>query len=80
MIRQLAQAASLEAIQVRSPVLPLRGLGLRRFARRVPIVVIRQVISRLINFAFHDNQPKVVTPNMVAVLRKVQGSVNRNLI
>ena len=80
MIRQFAQAASLEAVQVRSPVLPVWGLGLRRFIRRVPIVLIRELISRLVNFAFHDNQPKVVTPNMVAVFRKPQGAAKRTSI
>ncbi len=69
-VHQLAYAAGLDVAQIRSPAFPVFGLGLRRFCRRVPIVLIREFVSAIINVAFHDNQPKVITPNTLVVLRR----------
>jgi hypothetical protein len=69
-IEQLAQAANLDVVQVRPPVFPLLGLGVRRFCRRLPVALLRAVASKAINLAFNDNQPRVMTPNMVVVLRR----------
>lgn len=69
-IRQLAELGGLSVAQIRSPVLPLRGIGLRRWLRRAPIVAARSLVTRLIRPTFHDNQPTVITANMLVVLRK----------
>ena len=69
-VRQYAVAAGLEVVQIRPPAFPLLGMGMRRLFRRAPIALLRRVVAAFVNIAFHDNQPRVVTPNMVAVLRK----------
>jgi hypothetical protein len=68
-VYQLAMECGLDVVQVRSPVFPLSGMGVRTFFRRAPIALVRAFVSRIVNLVFHDNQPKVVTANMLIVLR-----------
>jgi SAM-dependent methyltransferase len=70
MVHQLVQGSGLEVVDVRCTAFPITGLGMRRFLRRLPVVVVRALVSRLLNAAFNDNQPRIMTPNMVMVLRK----------
>lgn len=69
MVHQLAVVAGYRVVQLRAPVLPVRGLGLVRWARRCALVVCRRVVTRFINLVFHDGQPRIVEPNMVMVLQ-----------
>lgn len=69
-VQQLAAAAGMEVVQTRSPVLPVRGIGLRRALRRAPIIAARALVTPMIRLTFHNNHPTVITANMIAVLRK----------
>lgn len=69
-MRQLAAGAGLEIVQIRSPVLPLRGGGLRRGVRRTLVASVRAMTTSLVRVAYHDNQPTVITANMLVVMRK----------
>lgn len=70
MVHQIASACGFDVVQVRPPVFPLAGIGLKRLVRRLPIAVARSLISKAINLIFNDNQPRVLTPNMLVVLEK----------
>ena len=72
-IRQLAAQAGLEVVQIRAPVLPLRGVGVRRWLRRAPLLAGRALASALVRTLFHDGQPTVIAANMVVVLRTPPG-------
>jgi SAM-dependent methyltransferase len=69
-IQQIAQKASLEVCQIREPVMPLRGIGLRRLVRRFPIWLGRKIIARILRVLYYDNRPCVIAPNMLVVLRR----------
>jgi len=72
MIRQMCVHSGLQIKQVRSPVLPLFGLGIFKFIRRLPIHLLRGLLSRIINLTYNDNNPRVITANMLIVLQKVE--------
>lgn len=72
-VRQLAAVTGFDVDQVRAPAFPMTGLGLRTFCRRAVVALARSVISRIVNLAFHDNQSRVLSPNMLVVLRKAAG-------
>ncbi len=69
-VRQLASLTGFEVIDIGSPRLPILGLGLVRAIRRGGVRLVQTIIARLINLVFHDGQPRVITANMVFVLRK----------
>ena len=69
-IRQLAIGTGLQVQQVRAPVLPLTGIGASRLLRRLPIVLLRALLSKAINLIYNDNAARVMAPNMLVVLRK----------
>lgn len=69
-VQQLASGAGLTVIQIRPPVLPVWGLGLRKAVRRVGVLLIRAIIGRMLRIAFLGNAPCVLTENMVIVLAK----------
>lgn len=69
-VRQLAVRHEFHVADIGPPRLPLRGVGLRRAARRVLVLSAQKVVARLINATFHHNQPRVITSNLVFVLRK----------
>lgn len=69
MVAQLALRAGLKVEQARAPVLPLKGVGWRRALRRAPVRLARALIAALLRIVYFDNQPRVVDPNMLIVLR-----------
>lgn len=69
-IRQLASQSGFDVIEIGSPKLPLSGVGFRRALRRAAIVFSQKIIGSLINLIFHEGQPRVITPNLVFLLRK----------
>ena len=69
-VRQLAAQSGFDVIEIGSPKLPLRGVGFRRALRRAAIVFAQKIIGSLINLIYHEGQPRVITPNLVFVLRK----------
>jgi SAM-dependent methyltransferase len=73
-IHQLAVRCGFEVLTVGPPMLPVRGVGLRRVIRRALLRAARSVTARFINAVFHDNQPRVITSNLVFVLRRPAGS------
>jgi SAM-dependent methyltransferase len=69
-VRQLAVKHGLQVDDIGSPRLPLRGVGVRRAVRRVLLLSAQKLIARVVNTVFHNNQPLVITSNMVFVLSK----------
>lgn len=71
--RQLAMEAGLEAYQVRSPVLPVRGLGPVRAARRMAVRLMQTLAFSFVRHVLIGEGNAVVSANMVVVLRKEEG-------
>lgn len=69
-IHQLASQTGFEVMDVGPPQYPILGLGLVRAIRRGCIRLAQMIIARFINLVFHDGQPRVITANLVFVLRK----------
>ncbi len=70
-VRQLAAQSGFDVVEIGSPRLPLWGVGFRRALRRAVIVAAHKTIGSFINRAFHEGQPRVITPNLVFILRKM---------
>jgi SAM-dependent methyltransferase len=68
--RQLAMDAGLEVCQVRSPVLPVWGLGLVRATRRMAVRLTQTLVFSVVRHVLMGNASAVVSPNMIVVLRK----------
>lgn len=68
--RQLAMEAGLEVYQVRSPVLPVLGLGPVRAARRIAVRSAQTLAYSFVRHVLMGNGSAVVSPNMIVVLRK----------
>lgn len=69
-VRQFASQTGFEVIDVGPPRFPVFGLGLIRAVRRTGVRLAQAVFARVINFVFHDGQPRVITANLVFVLKK----------
>ncbi|MEM7212822.1 MAG: class I SAM-dependent methyltransferase, partial [Pseudomonadota bacterium] len=69
-VLQYCVATGMQAEQIRHPVLPLTGVGVKRMLRRAPIAVVRWVTRKFVRMFFYDGQPRVVDPNMVIVLSR----------
>lgn len=69
-VRQLASICDFDVVHIGPPSLPVRGIGFKRAVRRVTLLSAQRIVARAINLIFHDNQPRVITPNLVFVLRK----------
>jgi len=69
-IRQLASQTGFDVIDIGPPRLPMLGLGPVRALRRGGIRLAQWIVARLINLIFHDGQPRVITANLVFVLKK----------
>ena len=67
-VEQLALKTGYSVAQIRAPRLPVFGVGLLRGLRRAALNLARLTTGRLINLIYHDNQNRVVDPNMVIVL------------
>ena len=73
MVRQFCLATGLRPHQIRGPVLPIQGLGLRRAMRRAAVRAARAFVATFVRVAYMDNQPRVIDPNMLIVLEKSDG-------
>ncbi len=68
--RQLAMEAGFEVCQVRSPALPVWGLGPVRAARRMAVRLTQTLAFSFVRHILMGNSGAVVSPNMIVVLRK----------
>jgi 2-polyprenyl-3-methyl-5-hydroxy-6-metoxy-1,4-benzoquinol methylase len=69
-IRQLVDKAGLDVVCVREPAMPLRGLGLRAFLRRLAVVTGRRVIYPIVTNVLMGGGRPILTPDLVFVLEK----------
>lgn len=72
-IRQLAIEAGFEPWQVRSPSLPICGLGPVRAARRLAVRLAQMLVFSFVRKVLMGNDTAVLSPNMIVVLRKKGG-------
>jgi SAM-dependent methyltransferase len=68
--RQLAMEAGLEVCQVRSPVLPVWGLGPVRAMRRMATRLVQTLAFSIVRHVLMGHGTAVLSPNMIVVLRK----------
>lgn len=68
-IRQMADMLDMQVIAIKEPAFPVFGHGLAAALRRSGVSIVRSIVTRLINAAYHGNESMVLTPNLVAVLR-----------
>lgn len=71
--RQLAMEAGFKVCQVRSPVLPVWGLGLVRAGRRMAVRLMQTLAFSFVRHVLMGEGSAVVSPNMIVVLRKEGG-------
>ncbi len=71
-VQQIAIAAGLELVSMTGAALPLRGVGLRRASRRIPVLLVRRLIFGLFRAAFYANTARVLDPNAVAIFANPQ--------
>ena len=69
-VRQLAEQTGFDVMDIGPPSLPIFGNGYVRALRRLGICFAQSVVAKLINLVFHDGQPRVITANLVFVLKK----------
>lgn len=67
---QLAAQTGFDVIDIGPPKLPIFGLGWKRTIRRGAIRLAQSIVTQSINLVFHDGQPRVITANLVFVLKK----------
>ena len=58
-----------DLVQVRSPVLPVRNIGMLRALRRIGVILVQKIVGKLIRVAFQDNRRSVISSNMIFVFR-----------
>jgi SAM-dependent methyltransferase len=68
-VRQLARQTGFEATQIRSPVLPKSGYGVR-VLRRAGVSILQFVVFGFIRTVLMGNSSAVVSPNMIVVLKR----------
>lgn len=69
-VQQLAVSLNYQVVSIRSPALPLRGLGLVTLFKRGLVQSLRAIIYPVINNVLMDGGKWVLSPTMVCVLRK----------
>lgn len=69
-VRQLAMEAGLAVCQIRSPVLPICGLGFVSAARRIVVCLTRALVFAFVRHILMGNGRAMISPNMIIVLRK----------
>lgn len=74
MVRQIAAMVQLDVVQVRRPEFPIMGMGAVRALRRAAVFSMQSVAAVFVRYAFHGGQRTIISPDMVAVLRKPAGS------
>lgn len=67
---QLAYKTGFEVVDIGPPRFPIIGVGYFRAMRRSSILVARSLIAKFINLIFHDGESRVITANMVFILKK----------
>ena len=67
-IRQMAGMLNMQVQAIKEPAFPIAGLGLAVALRKSGVSIVRSMVTRLINAAYHGNEPMVLTPNLVAIL------------
>ena len=65
---QMAMKTGFRVVQIRPPAFPVFGLGTKSALKRIVVLALRGLLTRIVNLSFHDNQKRVVEPNMVLVL------------
>jgi predicted SAM-dependent methyltransferase len=70
MIRQLAMAIGFEVEVIRSPSLPIMGLGIKTLFRRLIIRIVRRLSYPFVINIFMGGGKLVLTPNLLFVLKK----------
>jgi SAM-dependent methyltransferase len=69
-MRQLAEEVGLDVKQIRSPVLPVTGLGMLRGLRRTCVLLVQFIVFWFVRTALMSNSGAVVSPNMFVVFRR----------
>jgi 2-polyprenyl-3-methyl-5-hydroxy-6-metoxy-1,4-benzoquinol methylase len=69
-LRQIGALTHLDVVVTKDAAFPVWGMGVAVFLRRVVIRCARAVIGKFVRLVFYGNEPMVIHPNMVAVLRK----------
>lgn len=69
-VRHLAMEAGLEVVQIRSPVVPVWGLGIRRATVRALLLPLRRLSYFFVRNVLIGRRAAVLSPNMVVLLRK----------
>ena len=72
-VRQLAMEVGLDVCHVRSPVLPVWGLGPVRAVRRLTVRLMQTVAFSFVRHVLMGDASAVLSPNMIVVLRKEEG-------
>ena len=73
-IRQLAEEAELQVVDVRAPAFPVVGLGGVRAIRRLVVRGLRSATDLVVGRLLMATTSSVATPNMVAVLQQRRAS------
>lgn len=73
LVRQMCATAGLRVVCLKGAAFPIRGFGATKAVRRLMVLGARAVIGRLINAAYHDNQPRVIEPTLVMCLQPPAG-------
>jgi SAM-dependent methyltransferase len=68
--RQLGLESGLEVFQVRSPVLPIWGLGPVRALRRIAVRLMQGVAFAFVRNVLMGHKGAVLSPNLIVVFRK----------
>jgi SAM-dependent methyltransferase len=74
-VRQLAMEVGLDVCHVRSPVLPVWGLGPVRAARRLAVRLMQTLAFSFVRHVLMGDASAVLSPNMIVVLRKEEGQI-----
>lgn len=73
-IRQLAAEAGLSVVCLKEPSVPMRGLGVRKAARRAIVRMLKAPIVVMVRVLFHGGQRTIITSNLVFVLQRAAQS------
>ncbi len=69
-VRQIAMETGFQVEDIRSPVLPLMGMGVKTFLRRGLISILQKIIFFLLSKILMGGEKLVLTQNMMFILKK----------
>ena len=69
-VEQIAAEHEFEVCYIAKPSLPLVGNGIFKFWRRLLLSTIQDAVTSLLNILYHEGRPKILTSNLVFVLKK----------